>query len=156
MLRRGKYAVLFSRSSINGEFSRRLRCQITCTFSWHQSAEMRALAISQNGLSAGSTKRIALRIAISLCEMASRWIGDGRKVVSIGCCDLMNPSRKNGNIFAKIPCELAWWNIQRTGRISFNSMPRSLASDTDALQFPRFDSQRLIREVSGSSLQRLS
>ena len=35
-------------------------------------------------------------------------IGDGRKVVSIACCDLMNPSQKNGNTFAKIRCELAW------------------------------------------------
>src|SRR6266700_1568901 len=61
-----------------------------------------------NGLNAGSTKRIALRIAISLCERVSRRIGDGRKVVSIACCDLMNPSQKNGNTFAKIRCELAW------------------------------------------------
>jgi hypothetical protein len=42
---------------------------------------------------------------------------------SIACCDLMNPSRKNGNTFAKIPCALAWWSIQKTGHISFNSMP---------------------------------
>lgn len=92
-----------------------------------------------NGLSAGSTKRITLRIVIRLYEGASRQIGDGSKVVLIGCCDLMNRSPRNGNIFARILCEPAWWSMQRTGRISFNSMTRRLASDTDALQFPRFD-----------------
>ena len=147
MLRRGKYAMLWSTSSTSGESCRRLRGRITCTFLQHRPVGMRLLAISQNGLSAGSTKRIAFRIVIRLCERVSRRFGDGRKVVSIGYCDLMNPSRKNGNIFARIPCELAWWNIQRTGRISFNSIPGSLASDppsrcygaagTDALQFPR-------------------
>ena len=123
MLRRGIYAVLCSRSSISGEFCRRLRCRITCTFSQHQPAGMRPSAISQNGLSAGSTKRIALRIAGCLCQRAPRRIGDGRKVVSIVCCDLMNPCRENGNICVRIQCGLALLNIRKSGYISFNSMP---------------------------------
>jgi REP element-mobilizing transposase RayT len=81
-----------------------------------------------------------------LPERASGWIGDGRKDVSIGCCDLTNRSRKNGNTFAKIRCELAWWNIQRTGHIGFNSMLRSLASDTDALQFPSTTCRAVVRQ----------
>src|SRR5882724_10125085 len=81
MLRRGKYAVLCSTGSMSGEFCRRLRCQITCTFSQRQQAGMRPSAISQNGLSARSTKRIALRITGHLCQREPRRIGDGRKVV---------------------------------------------------------------------------
>ena len=123
MLRRGIYAVLCSRSSISGEFCSRLRCQITCTFSQRQQAGMRPSAVSQNGLSAGSTKRIALRITGHLCQSKPRRIGAGRKVVSIACCDLMNPSRKNGNTSAKILCALVSSSIQRTGHTSFNSTP---------------------------------
>ena len=134
MLRRGKYAVLCSTSSMSGEFCRRLRCRITCTFSQHQPAGMRPSAISQNGLNAGSTKRIALRIADRLCQRAPPRIGDGRKVVLIAYCDLMNRSRKNGNTSAKILCGLVSSSIQRTGPTSFNSTPNELASDTDALQ----------------------
>jgi hypothetical protein len=126
MPRRGKFAALCSTSSTSGEFCLQSRCPITCTFSRHQSAGMCPLAISQNGLNAGSTKRIGLRIAGRLCQRAPRRIGDGRRVVSIAYCDLMNPSRKNGNTFAKTPCALAWWSIQKTGRISFNSMPRRI------------------------------
>jgi hypothetical protein len=82
---------------------------------------MRPSAISQNGLSVGSTKRIALQIAGR--QSAPQRIGDGRKVVSIACCDLMNRSRKNGNTSAKILCELGSSSIQRTGHTSFNSTP---------------------------------
>src|SRR5437762_10962434 len=38
---------------MSGEFCRRLRCRITCTFSQRQPAGMRPSAISQNGLNAG-------------------------------------------------------------------------------------------------------
>src|SRR5437016_11214426 len=72
---------------------------------------------------AGSTKRIALRIAGHLYQRAPRRIGDGRKVVSIACCDLMNRSRKNGNTSAKILCALVSSSMQRTGHNSFNSTP---------------------------------
>jgi hypothetical protein len=126
MLRRGKYAVLYSTSSMSGEFCRRLRCRITFTFSQHQPAGMRSSAISQNGLNAGSTKRIVLRIADRLCQTAPPRIGDGRKVVLIAYCDLMNRSRKNGNTSAKIPCGLVSSSIQRTGHTSFNSTPNEL------------------------------
>lgn len=74
-----------------------------------------------------STKRIALRIVIRLCERASRPIGNGRKGVSIACCDLMNPSPKNGNTSAKTLCALVSSSIQRTGHTSFNSTLRSLS-----------------------------
>src|SRR5436190_21745449 len=72
---------------------------------------------------AGSTKHIALRIAIGLCEKAPRRIGDGRKVVLIAYCDLMNPSPKNGNTCATIRCGRVWSSIQMTGHTSLNSMP---------------------------------
>jgi hypothetical protein len=108
---------------ISGQFCRRLRCQITCIFSQRQRAGMRASATSQNGLSAGLTKRIALRIGGHLYRRARRTIGDGRKVVSMACCDLMNPSRKNGNTSAKILCALVWSSMQRTGHTTLNSTP---------------------------------
>jgi REP element-mobilizing transposase RayT len=38
-------------------------------------------------------------------------------------CDLMNPSRKNGNTSAKILCALVSSSIQRTGHTSFTSTP---------------------------------
>src|SRR5262245_66662498 len=120
MLTRGIYAVLCSRSSISGEFCPRLRCQITCTFSQPQPAGMRPSAILQSGLSAGSTKRIAFRITGDLCQREPRRIGDGRKVVSITYCDMMNPSRKNGNTSAKILCALVLSSIQGTGHTIFN------------------------------------
>ena len=72
---------------------------------------------------AGSTKRIVLRIADRLCQRAPPRIGDGRKVVLIAYCDLMNRSRKNGNTSAKILCGLVSSSIQRTGHTSFNSTP---------------------------------
>ena len=75
---------------------------------------------------AGSMKRIALRIAHRLRHTAPRRIGDGRKVVSIAYCDLMNRSRKNGDSSAKIPCGLVSSSIQRTGHTSFNSTPNLL------------------------------
>ena len=61
--------------------------------------------------------------AYRLCPTAPRRIGDGRKVVSIAYCDLMNRSRKNGNTSAKILCALVSSSIQRTGHTSFNSTP---------------------------------
>jgi hypothetical protein len=54
---------------------------------------------------------------------APRRIGDGRKVVSIACCDLMNPSRKNGNTSAKILCALVSSSMQRTGHTTLNLTP---------------------------------
>ncbi len=57
---------------------------------------------------------------------ASPRIGDGRKVVSIAYCDLMNRSRQNGNTSAKIPCGLVSSSIQRTGHTSFHSTPNEL------------------------------
>src|SRR5205823_7342418 len=98
---------------------------------------MRPSAISQNGLSARSTKRIALRITGHLWQREPRRIGDGRKVVSIACCDLMNPSRKNGNTPPK--------SCTRWSRRAFRGLAipvsiqrlKNLASDTDALQFPK-------------------
>ena len=153
MLRHGKYAVLCSTSSMSGEFCRRLRCRITCTFSQHQPAGMRPSAISQNGLNAGSTKRIALRIADRLCQMAPRRIGDGRKVVSIAYCDVMNRSRKNGIPPPK--SRAAWSRRAFRGLAIPVSIQRltNLASDTDALQFRK--SRRLYLSAAKPVLSQL-
>jgi hypothetical protein len=62
------------------------------------------------------------------------WLGDGKKVVSIACCDLMNPCRTNGNTSDRIRSAAALSNIRTTGHTSFNSTLSELASDTDALQ----------------------
>src|SRR5438132_7332216 len=111
MFKRGKYVALCSTSWIAGEFSRRLRCRIICIFSQRLLTGMHPSAISRNGLSAGSTKHIALRIVGRLCQTAPQRPADGKKVVSIASYDLMNPSRTNGN-----------------------TSDSELASDTDALQ----------------------
>ena len=134
MFRRGKYVALCSTSSTTGEFSRRLRCRTICIFSQRLLTGMRPSAISRNGLSAGSMKRIGFRIVGRLCQTAPQWPGNGKKAVSIACCDLMNLCRANGNICARIRYGLALSNIQTTGHISFNSTLNELASGTDALQ----------------------
>jgi len=97
-----------------------------------------------------------------------RRIGDGRKVVSIACCDLMNLSRKNGNTSAKILFALVSSSIQRTRHTSSIQRLTNLASDTDALQFRKIwrgqnvfsfgekFRERLIRKLSFSSSRRLS
>jgi len=82
---------------------------------------MHPSAISRNGLSAGSTKHIALRIVGRLCQTAPQRLGDGKKVVSIACCDLMNPCRTNGNTSDRIRSAAALSNIRTTGHTSFNS-----------------------------------
>ena len=170
MLRRGIYAVLFSRSSISGEFCRRLRCQITYTFSAAPASRNASISDFSKWFNAGSTKRIALRITGHLCQKEPRRIGDGRKVVSIACCDLMNRSRKNGNTSAEILCALVSSSIQRTGHTSFNStpnefgvrrggrptIPKDLARKGISMLTGGLIRQRLIRELSGSSLRRLS
>ena len=123
-----------------------------CIFSQRQPIGMRLLAISQNGLSGGgSMTRIAFRIVRRLCQTAPQWPGDGRKVVSIACCDLMNRCRTNGNISAKIRCALGLLNIQTTGHISFNSTPDRLASDTDALQSRK---TQAVAVVSSTTMKR--
>jgi hypothetical protein len=93
MFKRGKSVARCSTSWISGEFSRRLRCRIICIFSQRLLTGMHPSAISRNGLSAGSTKHIALRIVGRLCQTAPQRLGDGKKAVSIACCDLMNPCR---------------------------------------------------------------
>ena len=131
MFKRGKYVALCSTSWIAGESSRRLRCRIICIFSQRLLTGMHLSAISRNGLSAGSTKHIALRIVGRLCQTAPQSLGDGKKVVSIACCDLMNPCLTNGNTSERIRYAPALSNIRMTGHISFNSMLNELASDTD-------------------------
>jgi len=107
MFKRGKSVARCSTSWISGEFSRRLRCRIICIFSQRLLTGMHPSAISRNGLSAGSTKHIALRIVGRLCQTAPQRPGDGKKAVSIACCDLMNPCLTNRNICSRIRCGLA-------------------------------------------------